>query len=463
MSLAIRNRAERPYRQAMRRHAAHVAVKAAWLVAIGADLCSYGWLVLRTEARPVGAPGLTSSEEISASACTRGSAHGVQPLMLGAWRRARSVAEQLAKGLRRMGMGWRLIRGVVRVNRDLAEACERRVDKLIDAGESELIVYGGGVPAWACELRARTRGLSVRYRGEDPRSIGRIAARFRAAPVLVAVEHGVEIQLRELDEVGIARDRIRWLDPSGLERESRVSGPHRAESTPEVSISVVVPTRGRPGLARELMNDLYRNAIDPDEVEVLLLVDEDDTPSHSLDHAKLRVRRWIGPRRGMGALTCFAGAVAAGRVLLLLNDDIRMRTYGWDRRISVAVSQFSDGVALVYGNDLHQGRRSATFPAISREALDCIGLPANPRVNHFHIESHLMSIFLRLRRKGCDRLVFLEDLVMGHFLAAGGRNDSQDVRAAERALEDRVLYATLRRERARCTKRIARRLSPTAS
>ena len=53
---------------------------------------------------------------------------------------------------------------------------------------------------------------------------------------------------------------------------------------------------------------------------------------------------------------------------MLMNDDAAIRTNGWDAAMLQAFEGFPDGVALVYGNDLDQGARVPTFPAMPRFA-----------------------------------------------------------------------------------------------
>ena len=61
-------------------------------------------------------------------------------------------------------------------------------------------------------------------------------------------------------------------------------------------ISFLLPTRGKPDLARGFLRSLYETAHRPEEIEVILGVDEDDPQSHSLSHEGLAIKTVILPR-----------------------------------------------------------------------------------------------------------------------------------------------------------------------
>src|SRR5579871_4389133 len=69
------------------------------------------------------------------------------------------------------------------------------------------------------------------------------------------------------------------------------------------AISLLLPTRGRPDQARQMLQTVCATAADPAQIEVVLYLDRDDVPSHGLDHPGLRVTRLIEPRATMGAMT----------------------------------------------------------------------------------------------------------------------------------------------------------------
>ena len=223
-------------------------------------------------------------------------------------------------------------------------------------------------------------------------------------------------------------------------------------------ISVLLPTRGRPAAARRLLDSLADNAQAPDRIEVVLYLDDDDPASHGLGHPRLRVRRVIGERLSMGRMLGRAYAQARGDALFLLNDDVICRTAGWDRAVAAALERWSDGVALVYGNDLHQGRRLPTFPILTRTACELAGHVAPPPYRHAYIDTHWLDVFLRLRRLGHDRIVYLPEVVFEHLHAEAGKApDRADTSALD--AEDEIVYLAWADARAALARRLARHIA----
>src|SRR5262249_37696727 len=97
--------------------------------------------------------------------------------------------------------------------------------------------------------------------------------------------------------------------------------------TPEFSL--IVPTRWRVARFRRLLDSLHENAADPDSIEVIAVVDDDDTESLAFSYAALAYRCIaVPPGRTMGELNLAGYNAASGRYLMLLNDDVVVRTPG---------------------------------------------------------------------------------------------------------------------------------------
>lgn len=107
-------------------------------------------------------------------------------------------------------------------------------------------------------------------------------------------------------------------------------------------VSVLIPTRGRTGSMLEAVASFWDMAENPEQVEVIVRVHEDDpgTVAWALDH-KSRVRVVIGDsERGYGSMDHFANCMAAvsnGDWLFGASDDFRMLTRGWDRLVREAL------------------------------------------------------------------------------------------------------------------------------
>ena len=158
-------------------------------------------------------------------------------------------------------------------------------------------------------------------------------------------------------------------------------------------ISLILPTRGRPALVNRLFASIAETTLHLDQVEVVLYVDEDDTGSHDLDSTDFCVVRIVGPALTMGGYNSACLEKARGDVLILANDDMVIRTPGWDDRIRAMNAEFDDQIYLGYANDLFKKSRFCTFPILSRRTCEILADPYPTAYRRAFIDVHLFDIF----------------------------------------------------------------------
>jgi hypothetical protein len=224
-----------------------------------------------------------------------------------------------------------------------------------------------------------------------------------------------------------------------------------------VSISLLLPTRGRPTLLQRLFESLATTTADLSALEIVLYVDEDDAETQQISHPSLSLLKLIEPPgQKMGNMNRACYEASRGRHVMLMNDDVVFRTKEWDARVLQAFARFSDDIALVYGNDLHQQKGVPTFPIISRRVCELIGGICPRDYLNVYIDVHLHDIFKKLARLGHDRLVYLDDVIFEHMHHEVGKSviDSTYVKKNERA--DDFVYISLDGERRSQAQRLAR-------
>lgn len=180
------------------------------------------------------------------------------------------------------------------------------------------------------------------------------------------------------------------------------------------SISLLLPTRGRPALVERLFRSIADTTAHLERVEVILYVDEDDPGSHHLDSENVRVVRIIGPVMSMGAYNSACLKRARGDIVILANDDMVIRTPSWDDRIAEMDADFADGIYLAYGNDLFEKRGLCIFPMLSRRTCELLVEPYPAAYQGAFIDVHLFDIFKRLQHAGFDRIRYLDNVIFEH-------------------------------------------------
>ncbi|AON52603.1 glycosyltransferase family 2 protein [Herbaspirillum seropedicae] len=179
-------------------------------------------------------------------------------------------------------------------------------------------------------------------------------------------------------------------------------------------ISLILPTRGRPALVERFFASLRATTACLDQLEVILYVDEDDIGSHHLGSLDFHVTRIIGPAISMGGYNSACLERARGEILILVNDDIVVRSQGWDLRVRGMHAEFDDQIYLGYANDLFKKSKFCTFPILSRRTCELLIDPYPPVYQRFFLDVHLFDIFKRLQHAGVDRVRYDEDLVFEH-------------------------------------------------
>lgn len=224
-----------------------------------------------------------------------------------------------------------------------------------------------------------------------------------------------------------------------------------------VSISLLLPTRGRPTLLQRLFESLANTTADLSVLELVLYVDEDDTETRQISHPLLSLVKLIEPPgQKMGNMNRACYEASHGRHVMLMNDDVVFRTKGWDARVLEAFAPFPDEIALVYGNDLHRGKGVPTFPIVSRTVCDLIGGICPRDYLNVYIDVHLHDIFKKLRRIGHDRLRYLDDVIFEHMHHEVGKSlrDRTYFKKNERA--DDFVFISLDGERQSQAQKLAR-------
>jgi hypothetical protein len=205
--------------------------------------------------------------------------------------------------------------------------------------------------------------------------------------------------------------------------------------------SFLLPTRGRPEGVRQFLTSLVETTEELDQVEVILGVDDDDPVSQQIVDDRVRLKIVVF-RHGltMGAMNRACFEASCGRYVFLMNDDVVSCTKAWDRRVREAFEAFGDDIALVHVNDGIFGDKLCTFPLLSRQACQEIGLcPLDYR--RYKIDDHIMETYTLLERLGYPRIVYLEDVLFRHdnykmvadakataaFFAPGGRVYAPDL------------------------------------
>lgn len=188
-----------------------------------------------------------------------------------------------------------------------------------------------------------------------------------------------------------------------------------------MGILTIVPTRGRPKAAAELLA-AYRDASVQSDTSILFAVDDDDPELRGyydlIENLPDGFPMMLGPRLRMGpTLNLWAERAAttwSGRydIIGFMGDDHRPRTPGWDARVSDALRP-TPGVA--YGNDLIQGPSLPTAVFVSAQVIRRLGYIAPPGLTHLYLDNFWLEL------GHATTLLYLGDVVFEHLHPIAGK------------------------------------------
>jgi len=146
----------------------------------------------------------------------------------------------------------------------------------------------------------------------------------------------------------------------------------------------------------------------------------------------------------MGQCNSACLAASSGEIVILTNDDIVVRTNGWDNVIRDTHTSIEDQIYLAYPNDLLKGRKLCTFPILSRKTCTLIGEPFPSMYHGAFIDYHLMDVFKRLERAGQRRLLYLQDVVFEHMHYRTGKSRFDQTYSERNRFADDNVFLGLR-------------------
>lgn len=173
-----------------------------------------------------------------------------------------------------------------------------------------------------------------------------------------------------------------------------------------MKISVILPTRGRTEVLKTSLMTLLDNVKEPNEVEIILGMDEDDTEvieyvKETLGpilqekgvETKANIFKPLGYENLHQYVNTLAGN-ASGDWIFFWNDDCLMQTKDWDEVISSYTGQFK----LLAPKDNHDGHPYAILPIVPKDWFILMGhLSQNAQNDAWlsHI-AYMLDIFERI-------------------------------------------------------------------
>lgn len=203
----------------------------------------------------------------------------------------------------------------------------------------------------------------------------------------------------------------------------------------------IVPSRGRPAAAREMVTAFHQTTTA--NTLLVFAVDADDPTLDEyleiLDDPAVRVYVAPAPSTMVRTLNAAAARYAPDTfAVAFLGDDHRPRTVGWDNSYIYTLYELR-GTGIVYGNDLLQGENIPTQVAMTANIVQALGFMAPPVLTHLFVDNYWKALG---QDAGC--ILYLPDVIVEHLHPFAGKARMDDgyhrVNAPEMYVRDRLAY-----------------------
>jgi glycosyltransferase involved in cell wall biosynthesis len=161
-------------------------------------------------------------------------------------------------------------------------------------------------------------------------------------------------------------------------------------------ISIVCPSRGRPELAKRMIDTALFTA--GEEIEILLYLNDDDPTLP--EYIKLIDSKYysIGPDRSPGYSWNMLANQASGEIIFLIGDDVTFITDKWPALVNSAFDQYPDKIVCVYPIVPGLKRRKNPHFCLHKDWINTLGYFVPPHFWHWYVDTWIREVAIRLGR-----------------------------------------------------------------
>ncbi len=188
-----------------------------------------------------------------------------------------------------------------------------------------------------------------------------------------------------------------------------------------MNISVLLPTRGRANRLPIFIDNIKDTASDPDNIEILFLIDDDDRNSKVMLE-NLGANYYIKDSSKNILFSDMWNQLiphAKADIFLVAGDDVSFITKGWDKYALEEFLKVEDKILLVSGDDCIQHENLAVHPFIHRNWIDAVGYILPPYFKYWYADNWVTDV-----ARGINRFKYMPHVVMQHVHHITGHDET---------------------------------------
>ena len=179
-------------------------------------------------------------------------------------------------------------------------------------------------------------------------------------------------------------------------------------------ISLLIPSRGRPGRLEDFLDSVYATTKKPNNIEIIIVLDDDDESKYVKRNIEGLHCKFLVTKKGksMGELNRLCLISAKGTTVFFSNDDVIFKTFGWDELLLNKIHSLKKNNFLIYPNDHYKRKKLSTFPIMNRKfVLTYLELLPTIYKGSF-MDLHIMDVF-KAYDKG-SHIYYMDNIVCEH-------------------------------------------------
>ncbi|GEM_PF-2340487 len=211
-------------------------------------------------------------------------------------------------------------------------------------------------------------------------------------------------------------------------------------------ISILCPTKNRPEGAVRLFHSAMCNAFNPDKIEILFSIEENEEYLHryrKMLELQLIPTKFTKTSEKLNELA----KIASGDILMFGMDDVIFETRDWDVLLKASLPKDM----LFVGFPGVKKAVQYAFPLVSKKMVDVLGFMCLEDICHEYLDLWFQDLGFNL-----DRIYFIQDIILNHahYLGNEDYHDwwSKD-RVTKRA-KDRTVYLSKKEEISELVKKL---------
>jgi hypothetical protein len=110
---------------------------------------------------------------------------------------------------------------------------------------------------------------------------------------------------------------------------------------------------------------------------------------------------------------------------MAMNDDVLLRTRGWDDEVRLALDAVRDDIFLVHVNDMLFGHTLCCFPMVSRTFCEMAGGFCPDEYERYRIDDHIHEAFALLGGHGHHRIFYMPGVIFEHLNYVPGHKEQR--------------------------------------